>query len=315
MVRVSARLSWPFFFWAGFDGDAEAREEVNTMTTATESTVETGADDAAYAADFAAGFSGQPTETPVQEEAQAVETPEQQVAAEATPEPKYVQLTEEKYNELVKMLGMQSKLDQGFGTLGQIQQVIKQMQAAEKAGVDFEATDEDFAELKAEFPELATMHRTALNRILKKLKVPAAQAPALDEGALAQRVSLKLAANLLEDEFPDWREIVGPLGSETPFRKWVATLHEVDQKKIWGSRNPLYLAQQLTKFTEAQSKAAAKVTTSAGSTPPPKPAPDRQARLKAAVPVKGVTPASTPADEGGFSSGFADEFKAMGLKS
>lgn len=280
---------------------SEVAEVTETPTT----------DDAAYAASFAEGFTGHPTDSPVADDPQS----EQADKAEVTPEPKYVQLTEEKYNELVKMLGMQTKLDQGFGTLGQLQQAMKELQAKEKAGLDIDVTDEDLAELKAEFPELATMHQKALNRILKRLKVPAGQAPSVDDGQLADRVSLKLAANLLEDEFPDWRAIVGPAGSETPFRKWVATLHEVDQKKIWGSRNPLYLAQQLTKFTEATT-APAKVTTAAGSAPPTKPsAPDRTARLKAAVPVKGVAPATTPTDEGGFSSGFAEEFKAMGLKS
>jgi hypothetical protein len=122
---------------------------------------------------------------------------------------------------------------------------------------------------------------------------------------------MELAAKELEDEYPDWRTIVGPAGTETPFRQWVSTLHEVDQKKIWGSRNPRYLARQLDKFTEA---AASKPETK----PPEKPLsklPDRTAQLKAAVPVKRVTPPSSPVDEGGFSSGFAEEFKAMGLKS
>jgi hypothetical protein len=311
MVRVSARLSW-LFYWAGLDGDAEGQRGKETMGEVAEVTETPTTDDAAYAASFAEGFTGQPTESPVAEDPK----PEQVDKAEVTPEPKYVQLTEEKYNQIEKVLGMVTKLDQGFGTLGQIQQTLKQMQAAEKAGFDMDAiTEEDFAELKAEFPELASMLTKGMNRGAKKFKVPASQAPSVDDTDLADRVSLKLAAKLLEDDFPDWRAIVGPAGSETPFRKWVSTLHEVDQKKIWGSRNPLYLAQQLTKFTEATA-APAKVTNAAGSAPPTKPpAPDRTARLKAAVPVKGVAPATTPADEGGFSSGFAEEFKAMGLKS
>jgi len=279
------------------------------MGDVAEATVETPETEATYATNFSAGFTGQPTETPEPE-------PKAEVQAEAPPEPKYVQLTEEKYHQIEKVLGMVTKLDQGFGTLGQIQQTLKQMQAAEKAGFDLDTiTEDDFSELKAEFPELASMLAKGMNRVPKKIKLPATQIPTLDDAQLAERVSLKLAANLLEDEFPDWRTIVGPAGSDTPFRKWVATLHEVDQKKIWGSRNPLYLAQQLTKFTEATA-APAKVTTAAGSAPPTKPAaPDRTARLKAAVPVKGVTPATAPTDEGGFSSGFAEEFKAMGLKS
>jgi hypothetical protein len=316
MVRVFSSAVVAFFI--SFDGNAEAREgeTMSTVAEQTDAVVEPGGpggpvDEAAIlAASFAEGFSGKETEPPQPEASQEEQSVVKPAVVDQPPGPKYVQLTEDEHRDLLKIRDLQGKLDTGFGTLGQLQQTMKELRESWKTGAGFDVSDDDFAELKAEFPELAAMYQKGMNRILQRLKVPT-QVQALDEGQLKDKISMELAAKELEDEYPDWRTIVGPAGTETPFRQWVSTLHEVDQKKIWGSRNPRYLARQLDKFTEA---AASKPETK----PPEKPLsklPDRTAQLKAAVPVKRVTPPSSPVDEGGFSSGFAEEFKAMGLKS
>ncbi len=66
---------------------------------------------------------------------------------------------------------LKQQLSKAFGTMGNMQQLINQVRSQTPAGAVVEITDEDFAELKEDFPELAGHTRAALERILKRANV------------------------------------------------------------------------------------------------------------------------------------------------
>jgi len=116
-------------------------------------------------------FGERPTVTPDKPEPEEKPEPEPEVV-EA---PKYAQITEEQYQDLVKRASlideMKAVQDKSFGTafgkIGGIERVLNQLQST-PSGV--EVTADDFEELRAEFPELAEMQVKGLNKILGKFK-------------------------------------------------------------------------------------------------------------------------------------------------
>jgi hypothetical protein len=47
---------------------------------------------------------------------------------------------------------------------------------------------------------------------------------------------------------PDWQKIVGPKGSMTPYRIWLARQSEAYRTKIEGSRDPTDISLSIDKF-------------------------------------------------------------------
>ena len=269
------------------------------------------ANEAELKAAFAEGFSETPTETPELPETPAPVEP-QAVEVSPAPEPpapKYVQLTEAEHADLLKLKSMMGKLDEGFGTLGNIHQIVKHLQST--YGQTVEATDEDLAELRADFPELAEMTKKAFNRVLGRIKRTASTAPSIDPDTMATQIETRLltrqqhAANeSLSDDHPNWAEIVGAQDSETPFRTWAATQSSPFQARLWSSNDPAFLSRTLTRFKTE--------TTPVPKATPTKPN-ERTQRLTAAVTPRGVAPASAPPEESGFAEGFRSESKRLGL--
>lgn len=156
--------------------------------------------------DFNAGFAPeapQPTETPAAAD-EATQQPE--ATAEASPppppEPKYVQITEDdwqalqqraaKVDEISATFG--KRLDQAFGKVGGIERVISEMQTKTPEGEAVQVTDEDFADLKNEYPELAALHISGLNKVLSKLKGTGGANPEAIEKIVTERVTAATAA-------------------------------------------------------------------------------------------------------------------------
>lgn len=261
---------------------------------------------------FKEGYEGTPTEMPATPETPASPGTDAPETPPVEPAIKYAQLTEDQLADLLKMKSLQGKLDEGFGTLGHVQQMVKSLQSASASGPPIEVTDEDMAELKAEFPEFAELTKKALTKVLGRLKGPAS---AVDVDAiLAQAETRAVQARQVEahdeliEEHPTYREIVGHyetrLTAPTAFQSWAAKQSPEFQTKLWNSNSAAYLSKQLTRF---------QAETAPAPTANKPPTNERTARLAASVTPKGVAPAGTPPEENGFNAGFKAEAQRLGI--
>lgn len=249
------------------------------------------------AADILAGFTGDavPT-TPAQEVTpDAAQTPAEPASAQAVvPEPVTIE------SQLKDLLARVTKIDQieatfnkrfdeSFGRIGRLQQIIKDQQAQTPVGQSVEFTEDDFKDLKQEFPELTPALLKGLNPAMKRLGLTGGSLN--EERALElaraeiQQVRITQAKELLEDQVEGWEQIVGPTGSTTPFRQWLAQQPQDYQAKVSTTFRPGVMAKAIQQF---QQSIAAPIVE-----PPPKPpvkpagSTDRQARLAAAVAPQG----------------------------
>lgn len=297
--------------------------------------------DAIKAESFKGGFKEETTGTPSADEPTPEPTTSEAPVVPAVAEtvPEHVQLTKAEYDDLLKLKGMAGKLDEGFGRLGNLQQLVKELQTATTAGEPIVATEEDLKELMNEdegFPLVAKSLLPALNRLLSKMRVKgtASAAPAsttapapIDREALLTEAETRVEAKrikVVQQEaredlnvlHPDWYETVwGDKGNDpnvqfgdlkTPFKQWVDKQADNIRLRLLNSNNSEFLSNQLTRF---------KKETASPATPPATPAPkpnERTARLAASVTPRGVAPGSTPPEDNSVSAGFKAEMKAMG---
>lgn len=266
------------------------------------------------AAAFAEGFD---SETP---QPQAATPPagaapaEAQPVQEPPPEPEYVQITRDERDRLIavadKTANIEAQLSKAFGTMGNMQQLINQVRSQTPAGAAVEINDEDFAELKADFPELAGHTKAALERILKRANVKGtgeSATPAIDPEAVRKTAAEVVHAQGLDDLndlHPGWQDIVGkPEDAENPYRKWLATQPEKYQELIRTTYSATITARSIDRFKAAQAaRSAARPQT------PANPAAARRAVVEAAVQPRGnggKPPAPhTPTPEENFAAGF-----------
>jgi hypothetical protein len=245
-------------------------------------------------ASFAGGFKG----TPPTEVAKVVPDPKVDATAAPKPaaKPQYVRVTQQEWDNQKAMLGKVSSLESQIAKLtgsvpkadAIIQQVLEKVQAATPAGVSVEFSDEDFAELAADFPELAKSTRAGLERIFKKANVRGNGAPAVDDDTVEKAVERSLVkkelAGLVETH-PTWKEIVGAVDTtkgevppaDNPFRHWLAAQSADYQKKIDETQSPAVVQSAIDLFM-ASTKA-----------PSGAPRPDRAATRRAAI-EDAVTP-------------------------
>jgi hypothetical protein len=172
----------------------------------------------------------------------AKETPPPAVATEApapvqeprAPTPRYVRLTEDELQRLKnaadETANLKQQLSRAFGTLGNMQQVLNQVRSQTPAGAAVEITEDDFAELKEDFPELAKHHRAGLERILKRANLRGtaqAATPVVDPEqmrAVAATIVHSEGLKDLDDLHPGWREFVGkPEDTNNAYRRWLTT--------------------------------------------------------------------------------------------
>lgn len=259
-----------------------------------------------------------PAEKPAGEPAVAASTVE---TPPAEPAPEYVQITKDQLSRLMasadKTDTMDGQFSKVFGTVGNLKQLVDKVQAATPAGVDVELSDEVFAEMAEDYPELSKGMRSVFEKAFKKLNLrgtapPAAATPAPvpaeaasppDVDALVEQALIKKENAKLIKAYPTWRAIVGQeQDKDNDFRKWLATQSAEFQKEIHESQSPAEVQAALDRFTAAK------------KAPPPKPAQDpapriqaRKDRIQGAVAPKGdgsPPPPGAMSEQEGFRQGF-----------
>lgn len=280
-------------------------------------------------ADFDAGFTGAPTETPgnqaeaaedkqlgdaaagVTEDKPAsdgqpasTETPAAQTQA---PAPEFVQLTREDFTKLMQRAEevdnlkstVQQNADKVFGTIGGIQRIVNDLKAT-PAGQPLKLSEADFAELTAEYPELAALTTKGIQRVLEKLP---ARAAAVDPAAISKVVQDETATvrqEVIDSHLDavvdgDWREEV----RKPEYAAWIDK--QPDAVKALGASDSLRDAAKLMRLYKAHRDA-----------PPPATAPTTQQTsptrsrvFAAAVAPKGAgVTAVRPSEDDEFESGF-----------
>lgn len=258
------------------------------------------------------------------------EPTEQKVDGEQKPEepaaPKYVQITEEDFQSLKAAAGKVASLEQQqsrvFGTMGNLRQQFDKL----SAGAKVEISDEDFAELAEEFPELAGLTRKAFERVFKKIGVNGAEKPAEkptgeagsaapDPDAIKKAVEEARRADelaALDDAHPGWRELVGGANdAENPFRKWLANQPKEYYDLINNTQSAAITSRAIDRFKASTAPNGAATAKPAAASSKPAEATAREDRLRSAIQPRGAggapsgSPQKTPHDEfrEGFESG------------
>ena len=234
------------------------------------------------------------------------------------PAPKYIRLTEDDYKAFKsaadKTAVLDGQISKLFGTTGDMQQIVKKLQAATPAGHRVEIPKGALAKTRKDFPELADLIESDLVEALKDVRGTdtAPAKPDVDEDVIgklvenkAREFSRKNEAEALEDTYANWREIVGPVdanGSYDPkneYRVWLGKQDQAYQTLVNSTDSAQVIARSIGRFLASKSHP----TTPAQA---PKIA-ARQDRIKAAIQPKGdggqPAPANNADDE--FAKGFA----------
>jgi hypothetical protein len=222
--------------------------------------------------DFDAGFNdvaAAPTEKPVQEAAVAEPAPEA---------PKLAQITEEQFQHLLARAtaideikaAQEKQFGTAFGKIGGIERLINQLQAAAPAGQPIELTEDDFDELRADFPDLAAMQVKGFNKALARANARVGSpvtTPGIDPEILEQRIQERLAPEIqkVRDEamakitdlsmrqfHPDWKQVA----TQPEFAAWQKTLPAAEQEALASSNDPEFVSSHISKFKASLKTAA-----------------------------------------------------------
>lgn len=181
-----------------------------------------------------------------------------------------------------------------FGKLGGLERTIRQLQEGTAAGEPIVVSAEDLAEVNAEYPDMGKTLAKDLTKILGKLKGTGAKSvgpeavieqltPLLHQrdeavrNAVRDELTQKFAFDRLTDRHENWREIVGPKGSNTEWRQWVNAQPPEYATEVLNSWDPRVVGKSIDKFLEAKAKGPK----------PPTPANSRSERLAEAAGAKG----------------------------
>jgi len=218
------------------------------------------------------------------EAAAQVET-EAKAKAKADEEAKAAELNKAGYTktEVETMLKKQAdelraensrELSKAFGKFGSLEQQVKAL--SEKA-VGVQLTDEDVADIKAEYgPELAASLMKTLNKAFTKTAIAAksaAAAPVVDTAAIEAletkykadieqavgttktAMTKEFETKLLSLTHPDWKDVTGIFDKDgvwkswqPGFKSWMDALPEADQKKIVSGCDAGFVSQKLTEY-------------------------------------------------------------------
>ena len=244
---------------------------------------------------FAAGFGDddeKQTPTPAAEVAQPVEE-----AKEPEPEaPKFAQITETQFNDLMAKVAQiddgKRQIDTLSGHLGGMKQVVEGLKQQRKA-----LSPGQFKRVSAEYPELAEALQGDLSELAGGDPVDIEQRV---ESAVDARVSAKAVefeTKLLRFYHRDWDKVV----VSQDFNAWKATLPADERIKLDHSNDGEYIADRLTEFKAVK---AAKDKTATEAAAKAQTSNSRQKRLEAAVPPRGTGGHSAG------SSGVPNDFQA-----
>lgn len=223
--------------------------------------------DTAADADFDSGFTPDldtPTETPaVENEPESAEAPAPAPAVEESPAPKLAQVTEDQFRELFEKAQQVDQTraelnkfrDTVFGSLGGLKQSIDRMQAQ---GGRVELSEEDFADLRAEYPELADVQFKVFNKILAR-QPGGAPVPEELETRVVQKFNDELGSRvdrtrgeIIDSHLDsvvdgDWKQVV----ASPEFGKWLDTAPP-QIRALEASTSPRDAARLLRSFMKSQ---------------------------------------------------------------
>ena len=208
-------------------------------------------------------------------------------AAPVTPapeKPRYARVLQSDFDNLKAAAGKVSSLESQVaklaGTLGNTaqleQRIVDKVKALTPAGLSVELSDEDFADLAVEFPELAKHTRTALERVFKKAGVRGTGEPTqgqdvekVVESILSKREQQREIDDFVE-AYPDWEKIVGKVAMEkgetpdpnNPFRAWVETQPDDFKKMVNSTNSARELKRAIDKFMASKTAPATATTPS-----------------------------------------------------
>jgi hypothetical protein len=285
----------------------------NESETNTNTNTETVDDDKAAEAAFSQGFDEVKPAPSHHAKAPPATTSREEPKEKPEPGPEYVQITKADWDMVnaaaKKTASYDQQLSKAFGTIGNLQKVINGLQSQTPQGRKVEISADAFKDLERDFPELAKSTRTALERALSGVtgtgQDPAAVKKLLDERTAEREIEV------LEDAYPDWRDIVGAVDvtREMPdpnnaFRKWLGTKDAAYQRRVNATDSAAVITRAINTFqreTKAQaSKTAAPVDNRANAT--------RTSRIAAAVQPRGDGAAPTMSgantEEEAFAAGY-----------
>lgn len=282
-------------------------EEGNTVVE------EPAVDENTSQADFESGFDDpgtikDATETPPPAATEFEETdpaPAVEPEVPETPAPKYRQITEEEFAALVAVKDAQTALaDKAFGKIGGLERTLGQLSEQLKGGSGVQITDEDLAELRSEYPELANSLTKGLNGVLNKVKGgPAQLDPAVLDQLVQERMTPALQAaqekwerkqeeKALSRSHADWLAVVNSDG----FKAWKD--QQPNKDEINSSEDAHFVSTVITNF-----KNSLKPKTPAAPVADPRDI--RRKQLEASIAPKGIGGhAAGSNDDDEFMSGF-----------
>jgi hypothetical protein len=277
-------------------------------------------DAAAVAAEDAAFASGFPDKPKPEAKAadKTADTADKPVVAEpkppapppaAVPKPEYVRITKKDWDALqARTASHEGQFSKAFGTIGNLQKLVNSFQERTPGGRKVTIPADAFAAMERDFPELAQQTRGALEAALSGMTGtgPAAEADADKIEAMLTAYAAKREMEVLEDEYPDWRKIVGAVDirKEQPdpnnaFRRWLGTKDQAYQNRLNASDSAAVISRAIRLF-----QAETKGTRAAASANPRDDA--RAERIRGAVQPRGdnAGAAAGPSDDEMFEQGF-----------
>ena len=236
------------------------------------------------------------------------------VVTPPAPQPEYVQITKAQFEALeaaaTKVGDFDKKFDKAFGTVGGLQDIVKQLQASTPKGENVQLTDEMFADMAEDYPEFAKHQRAVFEKVLKGTRgTGVADTASVDPAVVSKLIAdgiKQREIDALEDDHPGWKDLVGAVDNaekadpNNPFRKWLSTQPEAYRTKIVSTQSASVLAKAIDRFKEAT-----KTPPPASRQETPKDA-ARRAAIKAAVQPRGDgnPPAPSKTDDDSFEEGF-----------
>ena len=274
-------------------------------------------------AEFEAGFkeTGDELAQPENENTPAAETkPVVDIPAVVPPvEKTLATLSEEQVAHLLSSAksveelkaAMETRFGSAFGKMGGLERTIKELQAGTAAGEAVELTDADLAELTKEFPDVAVHVSTGLKRILSRIKGtkgahvpfdPETVKPIATEVILQRQRESELEE--LSENHPNWNEMIGPVGTKTPYREWLGNQPAAYQMLVANSWRASTVGRSIERF-EAYQEQETKKAAAAEKALKGKKTPSSTA-TRAEILAEAVNQRGNPGFEGGKSAD--DEF-------
>lgn len=135
------------------------------------------------------------------------------------------------------------------GTVGSYKKILDDV--AKGGGiVDIDESDPDWKQFAVDFPEIAKGTKRGLELAAKKIgaKVPAGSTETDVRKVIAERV-LVLETEALEDEFPNWRTLIGDHPeAKTEFRTWLAKQPKEYNDRVQNTASSAVISRAIRKF-------------------------------------------------------------------